>query len=312
MPTKPIIKNDELKMRLSIDSVCQAFKEFVSKKLIFSAPTRIKKHSHKGKNKAHVDDLISAIELVKKSYEDFKARKESQKDKARNLIITSYIKSIESVCEGQRKSTPRLSLPVDNNSKNRISILECIGQEFKENLHSDFIASFFSSRKFGLLAIQHLIEKLLKLSESDADQFSVSDITYVAVEREKKIEDVYCKYMKNGDRRMDLFVTIYLRGKSTAYMCIENKVHSNESDKQTQDYWDSMAKRNGSKFGILLAPNKIQPKCPEFRNITYRQLFDIIKELLIKNLVSDNIAKELCHQYLFELSKTILSKECNN
>ena len=165
------------------------------------------------------------------------------------------------------------------------TFLSAIGKPYNENLISDYLAFILDKNRNGGLGVAPL-NALLQCVKSG---YKVDDKDDIIIERE---------HCLNGNQKNRIDILIHNITKSL-YIGIENKILSDEGDKQTTRYADylfgkSVYTRNGEKnIGIFLTQSGIEAKNSSFENVTYKQILDAFPKDTEKNAFYNDFMKHI-------------------
>jgi len=190
---------------------------------------------------------------------------------------------------------PGMDERLEKFSDSQPNILEKLGKERNENLHSDFLAALLDHDNCGEIAVAFL-GNILCAAHADLPDLGVTIIDRILQASKQNLIRVRREFPIDNGMRID----ILLIGPEF-YLIIENKVDSREHDDQTIFYYnwcEAHQKGNGkSIIGIFLSPGRMSASCPHFLPLDYEDVtLSLAKALFQKGIKRDD------DKYLFALS----------
>ncbi|MDH5231957.1 MAG: PD-(D/E)XK nuclease family protein [Gammaproteobacteria bacterium] len=180
--------------------------------------------------------------------------------------------------------------------------LRAVQRQYDENLHSDIIASLLSTRLSGQFALA-LVARIIEATHVDRSLGVDGMHSVQSALREVRLDKLQdsLKGTELGARRIDILV------QNASYrLLIENKLLSSESDNQTKDYYCVMQEASRlyddgrHNVYVFLTPTGSQADCPQFKALSYLQLYSILKDMAKDQSIS-NPNRELSDFYTNEL-----------
>ncbi len=169
---------------------------------------------------------------------------------------------------------PAIELP-KRSYTDTLSVLQTIGIDRSENLHSDFISALLDPLIGGENAswlLQKILDRILENAPRVPEMYRVS--------RERTLGSLGLLESSGiSERRIDLLIE-----SADFIVIIENKVDSRESVDQTSDYYKAVRScLNPSDdrvmISILLSPSGMQANCEKYISVRYDLIFEILDEL---------------------------------
>jgi len=195
---------------------------------------------------------------------------------------------------------------------NKQTVFNILKIERNENRHSAFLRWLFDpseNHNLGDVALK----KFLGLYASCA---SACPLTSAFITGNYQLDVLECTTEKMTDagktgKRMDIWMELKVTYDSNEYIVpvvIENKIYSNQSENQTENYHDfveAFIGKTGEKYvpvEVFLAPENKKCTCPFFTHITYQQLLIWVLEPVFL-LDEDSESGKLLDAFIRNLSK---------
>jgi len=200
-----------------------------------------------------------------------------------NNIITLYKSKIDNI---------RIQLPYLNSKKRELTIPEIFEKENNENFISTYLAYILNPTKNGIgrYPLESIINYFIP-------EFDTSILNWGEVE-------IYREVQLDENSRID--ITILFPGE--LFIGIENKIRSTEHFQQTIRYSDKIATihKKCTILCILLNQTGDNPQSPNFKTLTYKQLYNLLSDIKIdfmKNLKKGVIF----HDFLTYIKEVLLT-----
>lgn len=186
----------------------------------------------------------------------------------------------------------RIQLPYLNSKKRELTIPEIFEKENNENFISTYLAYILNPTKNGIG--RHPLESIINYF---IPEFDTSILNWGEVE-------IYREVQLDENSRID--ITILFPGE--LFIGIENKIRSTEQFQQTIRYSDKIGTihKKCTILCILLNQTGDNPQSPNFKTLTYKQLYNLLSDIKIDFI--NNLKKGVIfHDFLTYIKEVLLT-----
>ncbi len=278
----------------STDTILHAIEIISSAASLVDASVNVR--SNQPADQSTTEGVIAAIEEVTAAVA---AQRLAPKDQQMDADVVRAIHEVS--YQWVSRATPLDLTDVDRS----LAVLSCLGQSHNENLHSDYIAALLNPAVSGHLATRLFLD-LFALGV-DGVELSPDDVRDQRTYRERHLYDIDLSTSLSGSgaRRIDI-----LTETERAVLVIENKIYASESESQTEDYVAAVTNRYERRelSFIFLSPTGMRAQAPEFREVSYLDLFAVLNRVRDAGPWTD-VGTRLLETYLSEVAVTFCKPE---